>query len=128
MTDWDPATKFLLDDTLHLTQETSGAPTGLKYLQFFFFTPQEINKKTEELRLMYEKSKSYFNLKDKNKHDDDRSWITRIFGQSHDSHLKAKAEEVEKLRATMSADRENLQASEQALKDSKDQYNKRKNQ
>ena len=77
---------------------------------------------------MYEKSKSYFNLKDKNKHDDDRSWISRIFGQSHDSHLKAKAEEVEKLRATMSADRQNLQDSEQRLKDSKDQYNKRKNQ
>ena len=77
---------------------------------------------------MYEKSKSYFDFMDKNKHDDDRSWISRIFGQSHDSHLKAKAEEVEKLRATMSVDRDNLQASEQALKDSKDQYNKRKNQ
>ena len=64
---------------------------------------------------------------DKNKHDDDRSWIRKIFG-GHDSYLKTKAEEVEKLRVAMSVDRENLQASEQALNDAKDQYNKRKNQ
>ena len=64
---------------------------------------------------------------DKNKDVDDRSWIKKIWG-GHDSHLKAKAEEVEKLRAAMSVDRANLQDSEQALKDSKDQYNKRKNQ